>query len=381
MNKIVIAIDSFKGSVSSREACSAAAKAVKNIFPECEVVEIPVADGGEGFAEIMALYLNASPIIISVNDPLMRSIETIYFLNQESKTAIIESAAACGLSLIPKRLRNPFKTSSFGLGEMILDAIGKGAENIIVGLGGSATNDGGMGMLRALGYEFYDTDGAMVPAKGENLIRVNKIIRSKLYPQLSRINFIIASDVKNKLYGDSGATRVYAAQKGATPQSIEVLEHGMKHFASVVHRNGYPASHEIPGSGAAGGLGGALYSFLNGKFYSGAELILNTCNFNKYIEDADLIITGEGCIDAQTINGKISFEVLERGKLNSIPVIAISGCIKDYKSIKDIGFLTIQSILNNIQNIDDQLNINNTKDNIITTVIELMKIIKFYRGN
>lgn len=336
--KILVCPDSFKGSLSAQDAAAAISESLKEIFPDCEIKEIPLADGGEGTADIIS---GKYPDIeeAEVLNAAGKQIRATYITDKEKGRAFIESAAVIGLPLLSEEERNPMKTSSSGLGQLIADAIGKGYEDISVSLGGSATCDGGMGMLTALGYEFYDKDGNLLSGNGDSLQKIEVIKTQKVNEKLKGVKFQVICDVENPLLGDYGAAAVFAPQKGALPEEIPVLERGlvnlMKKAANINNRSEELSNKE--GAGAAGGLGYAFYTFLNGKHIKGIDYILAETDFNKYLPEADLIITGEGKIDPQSIMGKVVGGVTARASKYGIPIVAFGGKIEDYEELINAG--------------------------------------------
>lgn len=344
MKKIVIATDSWKGCLNSQEAGEALRQGIRNIYPSCEVVLIPVADGGEGLLEALLPVFQGHAVTTRAHNPLMQPITTSYVISADGQTALIEMAQICGLTLISPDQRNPMKTTTFGLGELIREALEKGCRRFIIGIGGSATNDGGLGMLQALGVRVLDRHGKTLGQGGAILQEVADIDTSQLHPALSEATFTIACDVDNPFYGNRGATRVYASQKGATPAMIEELEKGMHSLAEVMARTNGQKIAQTPGAGAAGGIGGAFLAFTHARLTPGIELILKELQFSEQIKDADLIITGEGRADAQTSMGKVAYGVLQEGRKQNIPVVLICGAIEENPALYAAGFSGIFSI-------------------------------------
>lgn len=348
MKKIVIASDSFKGSLTSKEVAEAVCRGINRILPDCKVVSICLGDGGEGTAEAIASFVPCNWMEVIASDPIGRKISARYAVcdNEGIKTAIIELASASGLTLLKDSERNPLYTSTFGTGEMILDAIRNGCRKFIIGIGGSATNDAGTGMLEALGFRFIDSEGNII--KGCNGLILNKIRSidaSKVPEEVLSSSFTVACDVRAPFYGNDGATRIFAAQKGAGKEEIEILEQGMSSFAAMICNQYGINLQDIPGSGAAGGVGGALYAFLGAGLTSGADLVLDYAGFEDAIKDADLIITGEGKIDSQTFRGKLPAAIHKRATAGNVPVAAIGGIVDlDDKDIARSGFLDILAI-------------------------------------
>lgn len=344
MKKIVVASDSFKGSLSSKDVAQSAARGIHEIFPQCEVVEINVADGGEGTVDAVVEALNGSLITIEVRNPLDRPVAATYGI--AGSTAIIEMASASGLPLIAIEERDPSKTSTYGTGEMILDAINRGCDNFLIGIGGSATNDAGTGMLQALGFKFIDKEGNEIErCSGGTLIDITDIDDSQVLDKIKSATFTIACDVDTPFCGPIGAAYVFAPQKGASPEMVEALDKGMASFANVIEKKYNINIFPVAGSGAAGGMGGAFRAFLNGTLRSGVEMVLDAIEFNNRIADADLVITGEGKVDFQTPKGKTAAGVLARAKKLGIPTVAIGGCVEPCEELNTMGFAGIYPIL------------------------------------
>ena len=336
--KIIIALDSFKGSLSSTEAGEAVRKAILQVHPEWETDIIPIADGGEGMLNVMMNTTAGFIHTLTAHNPCMQPTEAQYGISADGKTAFIEMANISGLPLIAESQRNPMKTTTFGTGELIKDALEKGCRKFIIGIGGSATNDAGTGMLQALGYRFLDAEGQPLGQGGEILKKTTHIDTSKKHPSLKNAEFIVACDVQNPFFGPEGAAYVYARQKGANDRMIAELDEGMRSFAQVVYKETGKDIANLPGSGAAGGMGGGMVAFLDAELKSGADLLLDISRFDERIADADLIITGEGRIDRQSLMGKVPGKILQRGHSKGIPVIAIAGCVEDETLLKEAGF-------------------------------------------
>ena len=319
--KVVIAIDSFKGCLTSKEANEAAAEGIRNANPDAEIVEVPVSDGGEGYMEAFHAAIGGTLIEVTVRDPLMRPVLAKYLLHNEM--AVIEIAQASGLTLLTKEERNPMVATSYGTGQLVADAIRKGAKQIIVGLGGSATSDAGMGMLRALIDAWEKKRWDDIEA-------------------FKDVTFTIASDVKNPLYGEEGAAHVFAPQKGATPEMVLALDERARKFAELSAKHfGYDRS-QMPGAGAAGGLGYAFLQYLNANSKSGIQMLLDTIHFKELVNDADLVITGEGSADRQTLMGKLPMGILEQSR--PVPVFLIAGRISDHEELLNAGFARVECI-------------------------------------
>lgn len=320
MKKIVIAPDSFKGTLSSLEVCEIISREIEKICPDVSFVKIPVADGGEGTAEAFLYAVGGEKISCTVTTPLGIEREA-YFVMLPDKTAVIETALASGITL--ERENNALKASSYGTGQLIKAAVSHGARKLLIGIGGSATTDAGTGFLSALGAVFYDNEDRAVYPCGENLSAIDKIDLSGFDKRLKEIDITVLCDVKNPLYGEKGAAFVYAPQKGASPEEVALLDRGLEHFARVCNDHFGKDYSCLEGAGAAGGMGFAFTLFLNARLSEGASAVLDVCGFDKEVQDADLIITGEGRMDSQSLMGKVPFTVAERS--GGKQVIAFTG--------------------------------------------------------
>lgn len=328
MQKVVIASDSFKGCLSSMQVAEAAGNALRLRYPDCKVVKLAVADGGEGTVDALLRTMGGERFRADVQDPLGRIVSAEYAVIDNGSTAVMEISAACGLTLLLPDERNPMLTSTYGAGQLIADALDRGCRKFLVGIGGSATNDAGMGMLDALGWCFYDHQGRRLKGQGASLSEVAVIDSSNAHPSLIHARFLVACDVSSPFHGPEGAAYVYAPQKGATPQMVEALDDGMRHFAEVIRNHAGCDISQHPGAGAAGGLGGTFKAFLNAELCKGADMVLDAVGFDEIIKDADLIITGEGRIDSQTSTGKLPYVVASRAYARNIPVLALCGTSK-----------------------------------------------------
>ena len=380
MKKIVIASDSFKGSLSSAEVAEAVAEGIRCVYPSCEIIRLGVGDGGEGTCEAMARTLPCRWVNIEANDPLGRTCPAKYALYEDegSPSAIIEMAQASGLTLLASCELNPLRTSTFGTGQMIMDAFCRGCRRFIIGLGGSATNDGGTGMLEALGFRFMNSTGKPISGCcGQKLSAITSIDTSMVPEELLSSSFTVICDVETPFYGKQGATRVFAPQKGASASDIENLESGMQSFASIVMSKYGIDLGKTEGSGAAGGTGGALYAFLSGKLRKGADLILDAVRFEEIIENADLVITGEGRIDSQTFRGKLPSRVLDRADRKGIPVLAIAGSVDlNDEAIGNSGFvstLAIQPMPASPEELASAMTPSTAAENIRNTIINAVR--------
>jgi glycerate kinase len=354
--KIVLAPDKFKDSLTGIEFCNAVAEGIKRVNPNIEIVKIPLADGGDGTFEILNFHLQSETISTKVKDPLFREMDTCYLFAKKSKTAYVEMAKASGLNLLAKEEQNCFLTTSLGTGELIRHAIEKGATTIILGIGGSATNDCGIGMATALGFRFLDTFDKEVIPIGKNLIKIKRIDRSKVHKELDKISFKIACDVSNPLYGKNGAAFVYAPQKGANPEEIRILDQGLQNIAKLFLEQFKIDVQKIKGAGAAGGIGAAGLAFLNAELVSGIELVKDLVHFETQIQNADWIITGEGKLDQQTLSGKAISGIIDSAKKQKIPVAAFCGKIDlSIEELKSFGISYAASTIEKAKNLEDSM--------------------------
>jgi len=376
--KIVIAPDSFKGSLTSSQVCAAIEKGVRKAYENADIVSIPIADGGEGTVDALMNVLGGSKIQVWVKDPLFREIKAEYGI-LEDNTAVIEMASASGLALLTPEERNPMNTTTYGTGELILDALNRGCRNFIIGIGGSATNDGGIGMVAALGAKFYDQEGNTIDLTGAGLLRLHSIDLSRLDKRIQECQFKVFCDVENPLYGPQGATYVYARQKGADDAMIEKLDIGLRRLSEIIEKDLGKQVAFIPGAGAAGGLGAGLLAFLNAKLEKGIDMMMETVNFHEQIKDADLIITGEGRMDKQTGYGKTVYGVIKAAKLQGIPVIGICGSIGDgVEELYSEGLTAVFSIINRPMSLQEAMEetyelLTSTAENIMRIFIKTKK--------
>jgi glycerate kinase len=345
MNVLLIP-DTFKESLSAAEVASAMRQGILEVDPKAHIFHIPASDGGEGFLDSVKYYVDSLvERKLETVDPLGRPIISIYLYSEAEKTAYIELAKASGLELLTISERDPLKTSTLGTGIQIRDAIQKGATTIYVGIGGSATNDAGMGIAGALGFQFLDAEGKILSANGANLAMIHSIIKSKI--NLSNITFFAINDVLNPLFGNEGAAYTYAKQKGATPEGIMKLDRGLQHFSQVVKKELNCDFAKLAGSGAAGGTAFGLKSFLDAEYVSGVSFMLKLARFREMIdsENIDIILTGEGCIDKQTASGKLVSGVATEAHAMNIPVVAISGMLKlNSEEVKSLGLTRVTQL-------------------------------------
>lgn len=324
--KVVVASDSFKGCLSSQQVAEAVGEGVHDVFPEAEVVALPVADGGEGsLAAIRRVYPDSEEVTVNVYGPLYWKVDAKYLVLPDGKTAFIEIAQACGLELLEKDQRDPLKTSTYGFGQMIADAVSRGCTKVIAALGGTSTNDAGAGMLSALGYRITNADGTRNACHGSELILIDDIDDSYVPDNIRKTEFIAICDVASPLCGQDGAAYVYAPQKGACICAVRALDDGLCNFAHVTRMKTGVDLASMPGAGAAGGVAGAMRAFLGAEMASGSDVILDAVRFEEVIKGADLVVTGEGKLDHQTLTGKLPYKVAQRAAAKDVPVIAICG--------------------------------------------------------
>lgn len=354
--KIVLAPDKFKNSLTGLEFCNAVERGIKRIIPNIDVVKLPLADGGDGTIEVANYYLKGEIITVAVNNPFFNPLKASYLYSEITKTAFIEMAEASGVKLLKPEQLDCKNATTYGTGEMIAHAINKGATKIILGIGGSATNDCGIGMATALGYQFLDTNKKQVKPIGANLSKIASIDANNINPKLRKVTFEIACDVTNPLYGVNGAARVYSAQKGATPNDIDILDKGLKDFAQIIKSHFNIDAQSLKGAGAAGGMGIASLIFLNGNLKPGIQLIKELADFNEKIEGASWIISGEGKLDVQTFSGKTIQGVINSAKAKKIKLAVFCGTIElNDNAINKLGISYADSIIEQANNLDDAL--------------------------
>lgn len=344
MKKIILAIDSYKGCLSSKEVETCVKQSLHARFPDSRIVCFPVADGGEGLLEALAEVSDVRMVCTEVHDPLMRLRKACYELLPDGETAVVEMAQASGLPLLKDSERNLMRASTFGTGELIADALRRGCRKFLVGIGGSATNDAGMGMLEALGVRFYDEEGRELPSGGESMCRIARIDIGGMDMRLAGAEFKVACDVDNPFCGDKGAARIFGPQKGGAPEQIDALDDGMRRFAKLAKAVVHKDIVSLPGAGAAGGLGGALYAFLNARLMPGIDLMLDAGHFDDVLSDADCVITGEGRSDIQTLMGKVPSGILKRTLPRGIPTILLSGRIENEDALRKAGFAELVEV-------------------------------------
>ena len=336
--KIVIAPDSFKESLTAMEVANEIERGFRTVLPNAEYVKMPVADGGEGTVQSMVDATQGSIIKVNVTGPLGNKVQAFYGIlgnnhPNNKKTAVIEMAAASGLHLAALSDRNPLVTTSYGTGELIVDALNRGIEHIIIGLGGSATNDGGAGMAQAIGAHLLDSSGKAIASGGAALAQLAAIDLTDLHPLIAKCSFEVACDVNNPLCGEKGASAIFGPQKGATPKMVEQLDTALAHYADIIAQTGIVDNRSYPGAGAAGGMGLGVMAFLGAELKPGIDIVMQTVNLAKAVKGADLVITGEGRLDSQTLHGKTPMGVAAVAKAQHIKVIAIAGCVSDDANI------------------------------------------------
>lgn len=344
--KIIIAPDSFKESLSAAEVAAALAKGIQQVLPDAECVCVPLADGGEGTVDALVAATGGEWISCQVQDPLGRKVEARYGLLHQGRCAVIEMAEASGLQRVAPDERNPLLTSTYGTGQLIADALDRGVTELLLGLGGSATNDAGIGMLQALGGVFLDVEGQILPPGGAALVNLQQVDLTGLHPGLKTCRIEVACDVDNPLCGPRGASVIFGPQKGANPEQVAQLDQALASAAARLVALGWPDHRQTAGAGAAGGMGFAALSGLNASLKPGIELVMATTGLEARLQDADLIITGEGRLDEQTLSGKTPLGVLRLAQRHGIPVVAVAGSVaQDLEPLYQAGFTAIWPIL------------------------------------
>lgn len=372
MNKAVLIPDSFKGTLSSIEICTIISDKIYKHFPHCHVVSIPVADGGEGSVDCFLSALGGEKIVETVSSPYFEDMESFYGLIDN--TAVIEMAACAGLPLVEDR-KNPSLTTTYGVGQLIMSAAKKGCKKIIVGLGGSSTNDGGCGAAAAVGVKFYDKKGNEFIPIGKTLIDIDRIDLSHKAKELDNIEIITMCDIDNPMYGPTGAAYIFGPQKGADEKMILELDKGLKNLCDVIERETGKDLKDYPGSGAAGAMGAGMIAFFNSVLQMGIETVLDTVKFDEIIEDADMIFTGEGRIDSQSLRGKVVIGVGKRAKNKNIPVTVIAGgAANNIDDAYDMGVTSIFTI-NRLPE-DFEISRHKSKENLEATIDNILRLIK-----
>ncbi|MBE7048105.1 MAG: glycerate kinase [Ruminococcaceae bacterium] len=379
MKKIVVAIDSFKGSLSTFEAGKAIKEAANEVYKDAEVVISPIADGGEGTVDAIIAGAGGEMVEVVVHDPIGNLIKSHYGIVPHTKTAIIEMSAAAGITLIDEKDRNPLNTTTFGVGELILDAISKGCRKFVVGIGGSATNDGGIGMLQALGFEFLDDQGNQVTFGAKGLKEIVEIRTNKAAEQLNECTFCVACDVNNTLCGENGCSAIYGPQKGATPSMIEDMDVWLGNYAKLTKKVFPESDANTPGTGAAGGLGFAFLSYLHATLASGIDIVIKETELENHIKDADVVVTGEGRLDGQSYMGKAPVGVAKLAKKYHKLVVAFSGCVTDDAVIcNEHGIDAFFPILRSPCSLQEAMVYDTAYKNLRDTAQQVFRLIKVY---
>ncbi|MGF0051289.1 glycerate kinase [Lactobacillus johnsonii] len=376
MTKYVVAPDSFKESMTAKEVCDAMEKGIKEADSAAEVIKVPMADGGEGTVDSLVDVTHGQRVIVEVTGPLGNKISAYYGILGNGTTAVIEMAKASGLEIVEKKKRNPMITTTFGTGELIRDALDHNVKEIIIGLGGSSTNDGGSGMAQALGAKLLDQNNHQIPFGGGNLDKLDKIDISNLDSRLQDVKIILASDVTNPLIGKDGASRVFGPQKGATPEMVEKLENNLQHYAKIVKRDLNKEVALVSGAGAAGGLGAGLMAFTTCEMRRGVDLAIEVTKLEEKIRDADYVFTGEGGTDFQTKFGKTPYGVAKLGKKYHKPVISLAGYLGEgIDSLYSEGFTAIFGIIPGACDLSTALK--NGPSNVARTTENIVRLLNF----
>ena len=382
--KVVVAIDSFKGSLSSMEAGQAIAEGVKRVYQNAEVVVRPLADGGEGTVEALVEGMGGIFVTKEVTGPLGEKVDAVYGVieseEDSSKTAIIEMSAAAGITLVPEKSRNPMNTTTYGVGELILDAIERGCRHFIVGIGGSATNDGGVGMLQALGYDFLTREGKAISYGGDGLRELASIEDVNVHPKLKECTFKVACDVTNPLCGENGSSAIFGPQKGATPEMVQELDQLLLHYAELSKEMNENADRFYPGTGAAGGMGFAFLTYTNAALESGIQIVLTETKLEELIKTADFVVTGEGRLDGQTALGKAPIGVASLAKKHQKKVLAFAGAVTpDAKECNQHGIDAFFPILRGIVTLKEAMDKENAHRNMVDTVEQVFRVVEMMK--
>lgn len=374
MNKAVLIPDSFKGTLSSEMICNIMAENIKKFFPKCQIVSIPVADGGEGSVDCFLTALGGEKIYETVKNPYFEDMQSFYGVINNGETAVIEMASCAGLPLVEDR-KDPRKTTTYGVGQLILYAAERGCKKIIVGLGGSSTNDGGAGAAAAIGVKFYNKDGKDFIPVGGTLKDIVKIDLSKRSKAIEGIEIVTMCDIDNPMHGEKGAAYIFGPQKGATPNMVVELDNGLINLCEVINKDIELDLKEVPGGGAAGAMGAGMIAFFDSSLQMGIETVLDNVNFDETIKDADMIFTGEGKIDTQSLRGKVVIGVAKRAKKKNVPVTVIVGGADDgIEEAYDMGVTSIFTINRLPQ--DFQISRSSSKKNMDSTMENILRLIK-----
>ena len=374
--RVVVAIDSFKGSMSSLEAGEAISNGIKKAHKDAEVEIRPLADGGEGTVEALSIGMGGRLINVDVTGPVGIKVSAVYGIVDSSKTAIIEMSQAAGITLVSGDEKNPLYTTTFGVGELIKDAINKGCRHFVVGIGGSATNDCGIGMLQALGYEFLDKEGNQVGFGASGVRDIVSIRDENVIKELSECYFRVACDVNNPLCGELGCSAIYGPQKGATKEMVADMDGWLKNYSKIVKEKYPDADSEYPGTGAAGGLGYAFFNFTNSKLESGIKIVLDETKLEEYVKDADIVVTGEGRLDYQTVMGKAPVGVANIAKKYNKKVIAFSGSVTEDAGVcNEHGIDAFFPILRRIVTLEEAMQTDIAKQNLTDTAEQVFRLL------
>jgi glycerate 2-kinase len=377
VRKFVIAPDSFKESMSAKKACNAIEKGIREIFPDAEIIKVPMADGGEGTVQALVDATNGELLKKYVTGPLGEKVEAVYGILGDKKTAVIEMSSASGIQYVNEKTKNPLITTTYGTGELIKECLDAGVEKIILGLGGSSTNDGGQGMAEALGIQFLDKEGNKIPRGGGYLNKLHRIDISNVHEKLLKCQIEVACDVSNPLCGENGASAIFGPQKGAIPEVVKILDNNLKHYAEVIKKDLGKDIIDIPGAGAAGGLGAGLLAFTNCTMQSGVKIVIKYTDLKEKLRNADYCFTGEGKIDAQTKYGKTPYGVAQSAKSvgKNIKVIALAGMIgENTETLYEEGFDAIFCIIPSLAGLDVLLR--NGEENLTKTTVNITRLLK-----
>ena len=377
--KVVVAIDSFKGSMSTFQAANAVAIGIKRVYPDADVKGSPLADGGEGTVDAIIAANKGEMQTVSVCGPHTRSVDASYGILRCTGTAVMEMAAAAGITMVSGAEKNPLYTTTYGVGEMIKDAIEKGCRKFLIGIGGSATNDGGVGMLQALGFEFLDTKGNEIRKGAAGLEDLCEIKDDNALPELQDCEFAVACDVKNPLCGSNGCSAIYGPQKGATPEMIKIMDKHLGEYAKLTKKVNPDADKNYPGAGAAGGLGFAFKAYLGAELKPGIDIVIEATELEKYVKDADIVVTGEGRLDGQSCMGKAPIGVSTLAKKYGKTVIAFAGCVTDDAiECNNHGIDAFFPIVRKPCSLEDAMDIENAKKNLADTAEQAFRLVKTF---
>ncbi len=377
--KVVIAIDSFKGSMTSLEAGQSAAEGIRRVYPEAEIQVRPLADGGEGTVDAIVSGCGGRRTEVQVTGPAGKPVLCAYGILKEEKTAIIEMSGAAGITQVSGAEKNPMTTTTFGVGEVIKDAIAKGCRHFIVGIGGSATNDGGVGMLQALGFGFLDAQGEQIGFGASGLKDLVRITTDHVLPELAECSFRIACDVSNPLCGPQGCSAIYGPQKGADPAMVLEMDGYLAAYAALAKAQFPKADAEYPGAGAAGGMGFAFLTFCNATLEPGVGIVLEETKLRRYAENADIVVTGEGRLDGQTVMGKAPIGVANIAKEYQKPVLAFSGCVtEDACACNAHGIDAFFPVLRTVVSLEEAMNRENAMKNMSNTVEQVFRTVRCF---